>query len=974
MLVWIALCSSINSSAKAILLNEDAGINNIEITAIGKDKGGLMWIGTKRGLNRYDGYRFVSIPFFVKRTIQAMVYDSARNVMWLGTDVGLYYIHCNNNEVVQCTSVSKRHSVTCLLIKNQQIIVGFQHTNILQINPDLSCRVLYHFSSKQLLGNKMINDVTGNIFVALHPGNTLVKIENKNNKVTTVAERFYRQMDVLTVFEGEVHTGGFDIGFWNIERNRPSKWYADSLNAIRQDPECVLSNNQSILIAYRNPTRVIEVRTGDRKIVNRSASDMNVFSNKRIYCLYRDDIGVIWVGTSKGLIKLIPDKPMPVFEKLLCYPNNPVSTRQIVEDNNGDLYVASYAGLYRFDKRKQRWKNKSSIYYKGRERPFSQRSLLNAGSQYIYIGSDAHYFIKLNKYTQRVETVFAQSADELCDTDGASLSLVQDGNGIIWIGSDKGLISFDTLHSTITCHFKDKYALDGSTVKYLYMLPDRKQFWAGTEMGLYLVDVTKGVLRHFDQNTTPALTGNYINAVTTDVAGNVWIATDDAGINVLSADFREVYAITKKDGLSSNEVYHFLWQDSLRIWISTYNGLNYYHTQTKTITPYFESDGITHNEFNQNSAFKGADGKLYFGGINGITAFIPTQMESYQQPFGLFVSGISKWEKSSETVKQVFVENGEWITVKPGDNQLTFTFAGTDYTHPELNTYFYKIEGLHRDWISLGTQPSLRLESLKGGEYTLLIKAIKGSRGVASINTLTYLLDIKQVFYQTIWFYLLLASGLALFIYFYFSNRLKTQQKLELLRVKIASNLHDEVGSILTRITMSADRLVTRMPSESETKEKLEGVSELSRAANMAMSDVLWTIDARNDVAGSLTDRMREHAEDLLLPRGIDMTVDFTEIDQLQRVSPEFRQHLFLLYKEVINNIIKHSNAVSVSIYYKQSGEHCVLHVKNDGVHESLGTVSTGQGLRNIKMRAELLKGTAEIARLNDCFEVKVII
>jgi signal transduction histidine kinase len=135
----------------------------------------------------------------------------------------------------------------------------------------------------------------------------------------------------------------------------------------------------------------------------------------------------------------------------------------------------------------------------------------------------------------------------------------------------------------------------------------------------------------------------------------------------------------------------------------------------------------------------------------------------------------------------------------------------------------------------------------------------------------------------------------------------------------------------------------------------------------------LWTIDARNDFAGSLTDRMREHAEDLLLPRGIDVTIDFNQIDQFKKLSPEYRQHLFLVYKEMINNIIKHSRATVVEIVYKEQGDQCILKVRNDGV-KALGqdSVGTGQGLRNIKMRAELLKGKAEVRKEGDWFEVIV--
>jgi ligand-binding sensor domain-containing protein len=969
------LLYTIKVNAKAILLDEEAGLNNIAVTAITKDKGGIMWIATKQGLNKYDGYTFTEIPFFKKFMINTILYDALRNSVWIGTEMGLFYMDCETQEIIQCTSIDRKNEVTCLLLYRRNIIVGFQHKYILQINVDFSCKLLYSFVSEQLHPNNMVCNNGGDVYICLKPNNTIIKIDahtKRNNRIKTRLTN--RPVDYLSIVNNELFAGGFNDGVWNVNESAIADWYLDSLNAIPHAPEYMLESNGSVLIAYRNPTKVYEMKVRGKSITDLTANDSDVFNTKRIYCLFADEFNIIWVGTSRGIIKIIPDKPKPLFEKLLYYEPRRISTRQIIEDVNGDVYVASYSGFLRYEKATQKWHNWDKIIYEGKSEPFAQRSLLNVDTNYIYIGSDANYFVCYNKKSRSIENLRYNSNDGMCNTKGASLALAQDGDGRIWLGSGDGLLSFDIARSELSCHTKDKYSVEGMPVRCIYMLPGKKQFWAGTDKGAYLVDKDKGTIFHIGDHTTPALTGSLINAITSDTKGNIWIATDIGGINVLSSDLKEIYTIAKKDGLSSNEVYDLLWQDSVQLWISTYNGLNYYQTQTQTIVQYFKQDGITDNEFNQNSSFKAPDGRLYFGGINGITTFYPPQMEIREQAFEVFVSGITKWEKKSGEIVDVVLKNDNKIVMYPGDNLLTFSFAGTDYTHPGLYSYYYKIEGQHADWILLGPQSTLRLESLKSGDYKLLVKGTKGSRGTSSANILTYHLSVKQEFYQTIWFYVLVAMGLASLIYFYFSNRLRTQKKLELLRMKIASDLHDEVGSLLTRITMSADRLVTRMSRDSETRDKLEGVSTLSREANVAMSDVLWTIDSRNDFTGSLTDRMREHAEDLLLPRGVNISIDFSEIDQQKKLSPEFRQHLFLLYKEMINNIIKHSKALNVEIMYKQSKEHCILKVKNDGVISGTDAVHSGQGLSNIKMRAGLLKGTSTVKKEEDLFEITVII
>jgi ligand-binding sensor domain-containing protein/signal transduction histidine kinase len=966
------LLFTVKVDAKAILLNEERGLGNLEVNTIAKDKEGMMWIGTKRGLSKYDGYNFTPIVYFDKLTIHALVYDSARHVIWVGTDKGLQYISCKDGEVFQCTPLSETNPVVCLSFYQSNLIVGFQYHYILQIAQDRTCKVLYRFKKGILWTHRMQVDQLGNVYMYLTDSDQIIKWVAQAHQVVYLSNWETRPITFLALISDQLYLGGFDRGIENITHSNSSGIYFDSLNAIKQDPEFVLDSKSSVLIAYRNSTKIIEVNKKTGKAINVCALDEEVFSHKRIYCLYKDEFNIIWVGTNKGLIKLIQDKPKPVFEKLLYSEPGMVSTRQIIEDGNGDIYVASYAGFLKYDKRKRKWIKHDKIAYQGKMKIFSSRSLLNMDTNFMFMGSDARHFVRYNKQSQSLERLSYQSGDGMCNTDGSTLALAKDIDGIIWIGSEYGLLSFDPKNMKLTCHTNDKYSVGGVAIRCIYMLADKIQFWVGTNRGAYLVNKYKGTLFSIDEHTTPSLNGTLVNAITTDHKGNVWIGTDVGGVNVLSSDFKDIYTITKKDGLSNNEVYGLLWQDSVRLWISTYNGLNYYQAQTQTIIQYFKTDGITDNEFNQNSSFRANDGKLYFGGINGITAFYPPLMKTHERPYKIFTSSINKLEKKSGKIVNVLVADDHQIAMYPGDNLLTFSFAVTDYTQPEFYSYFYKIEGQHPDWISLGTQSTLRLESLKSGKYKLFVKATKGSRGASSTNVLTYDLAVQQVFYRAIWFYFLLAIMFGVLIFFYFSNRLNSQRKLELLRIKIASDLHDEVGSLLTRITMSADRLVTRMSRDSETREKLEGVSALSREANVAMSDVLWTIDSRNDFMGNLTDRMREHAEDLLFPRGINLSIDFGEIDQQRKLSPEFRQHLFLLYKELIHNIVKHSRAMNVEINYKQAKEECVLSVKNDGVLSSEDAVHKGQGLSNITMRAKMLNGYAMFNKEGDYFEVTI--
>jgi signal transduction histidine kinase len=362
------------------------------------------------------------------------------------------------------------------------------------------------------------------------------------------------------------------------------------------------------------------------------------------------------------------------------------------------------------------------------------------------------------------------------------------------------------------------------------------------------------------------------------------------------------------------------------------------------------------NEFNQNSFYAGEHRQFYFGGVNGIVRFAPF-LAPPSPAVSLFVSSVSKWDKDAQAFTNVpFNDSIGSLIMAPSDHLLTFTFGISDYRNTEGNTYFYRIKGLYNEWIAMGYQNILRLEGLPAGTFTIQVIAFN-KNGMQASNMLNYQINIMQVFYRTWWFYLALSVGMALLIILYFRWRLHNIQRMQKLRTQIASNLHDEVGSLLTSIIMSTDSARYSSNSIEEKNAKLEKVAALSRNATNTMSDVLWSIDSRNDYAGNLTDRMREHAESMLLPLDIDLEFDFTETRQEQNIKPDTRQNLYLIFKEAVNNIVKHSKATTVNVLYKQAGSQFEMIITNNN---PIGDTSVhqGQGLKNMQMRAKKINAT----------------
>ena len=184
--------------------------------------------------------------------------------------------------------------------------------------------------------------------------------------------------------------------------------------------------------------------------------------------------------------------------------------------------------------------------------------------------------------------------------------------------------------------------------------------------------------------------------------------------------------------------------------------------------------------------------------------------------------------------------------------------------------------------------------------------------------------------------------------------------KVERLRNKIASDLHDEVGSSLTRISIYSDLIQNGIEVE-ERKGYLAGIGALSREVVSTMSDIVWSIDNRNDSFGSLIIRMKDFATELLQAKNIDLEFKVVGVDGGRVLDPALKQNIYLIFKESIHNVVKHSHARRVSVIVSNSRSEFKMQVCDDGkgFHENI--VSRGNGMRNMKRRAEAMNANLEV-------------
>jgi hypothetical protein len=416
--------------------------------------------------------------------------------------------------------------------------------------------------------------------------------------------------------------------------------------------------------------------------------------------------------------------------------------------------------------------------------------------------------------------------------------------------------------------------------------------------------------------------------------------------------------------LSNDNVTGILSDDMGNIWVSTYNGLSRYRKTEGTFQSFFEEDGLSNNEFNYASFFKDKEGRLWFGGMNGVNVIQPESILKQKLNPPLCFTNFSKYSRRTDSLKTWKPGSGEQnaIEISPYDSYFQIDWALPNYFKPEKNLYYVWLEGLDKGWYYFGNTPSIRYNKLPAGHYTLHVKG-SDSKGNWSERELAVPIVVKPFFYQTWWFVLACAASLALVVYGIARNHLQRLLEMEQMRTRIASDLHDEVGSMLSGLAMQAE--ILELSKKPHDVTRLRHISEISRAAVSKMRDMVWSIDSRRDHVKNLLDRMREHAGEVLAPRNITVYFQSGELPLEKKLPVDLRQHLFYIFKEALTNVVRHSDATEVTIRFGNFGNHFELSIHDNGRASGPEKLSTGLGLSNMKMRAGKLGGSLEVAHDN---------
>ena len=1000
------------------------GLTQNTITDIIQDDDGYLWIATENGLNLYDGYTFTqfrhdpqnknSIPsnFLIKFFI-----DSKKN-LWITPrdEVGICkYLYDDKFETItfyDSDSVKAGNNMTILAedddsnlwLKSQYQAIDY---GLICLNTQTGLYNLYRnnkdsniicsnnikkifFINKSLLvvceAGISIFDYEKNKFnnIFFNEGYIKEAIQYNDSEILFISNKGLYKFSSISKSYQEIKNKDIVIGsrfickdhINNIWMQKPNKGLvklSPTFNAIvyNHKNSNINEHTQVETYFYEDKKNILFSTRGDGiKVYNYNTNSFSTISNDEDnpYSISDNNVrkiintdNILWVATEQeGLNKL--DLRKNVFKyisnkqcgkKILTSEN----VRSICKLDEYKLLIGTRGGGLNIVNETNLQGISISVSLNNVEIKNIEAICKNDKNNY-WLGTKDNGLILFDLDSRRVIKHIQQILPGL--SINYFRAVIKDTDGYIWAAGWGGVLKINpsSLEYKIIQHGEENKYLRSIDVNFCLMEDSKGYVWVGSEGGVAVYDKEGNVHERFTNNTSTknTLSFNTVFSIFEDSNKNIWVGTFGGGLNLLNREKKTFINFQIKDGIPNDVIYGMIEDNNKNIWASTNNKLCKVNIIDTTFINYDVNDGLPSNAFSFGAYYK-SDNKLYFGTQCGVVSFEPGKIKDLNSPPVYFTrfNVLNKkkyFDRDINEIAQVVLEHTDYT--------FSIQFTALELSNASKIKYAYKMSNIHNDWVECGYEKSATFSSLPYGDYEFKVKTIvPPSDNFASLQ-----IKIHPAFWETDWFKLLIVSAILIVIYLLYRYRLLHIRKLEKTRLQIAQDLHDEIGSNLGSIT-----ILSRLAAETRIDEstKLEHLSNIKNTAIKvadSMRDIVWFIDPTNDSAEILLNKMIDFTSKILLETKYDFDIQenaFTDTLSLQK-----RRNIYLIYKEILTNISKHSKAKKVHVEMKRKKDLFILTISDDGVGFCIEEISYGSGLKNIDKRANEIDAVLE---LNSSYE-----
>lgn len=1043
--VWsLPLCAQTGSSFISI---SDELVNN-EVTSVIQDKNGFIWFGTRGGLQRFDGYdmsllknNFGKGNNLLSQSIEVLQ-NGRQNTIWIGTksgglsayDLKTGKITNHVNQVKSAEGFNADYILSILDADEEKLFIGtwkgFQY-----MNKKTGNFFIIHNNWKTF---DIQTDGQLGYWVATSSGLKHLNRELKNDasydfdkpgiNITSIVKDAKRNCLWLGTWDQGLIC--FDLStkkYLNYRYNNHDAHSLSSNNTYR----LVLDSKGILWVGtWGGGLNKFNPETGVFEKIELSIPGLYTNDNQIILTIMEDPSGLLWVGTDgAGVFKFDLNQKRFVnigYDRKGNGLQKSTHVLSVFVDRYHKLWLGTKGGGIHYS---NDWKQFKTV-------PFAEKSFIQSVSGVYecraFMEEEGFLWIATNKGLIRISNKQATIGNyDIYTPDAGNASpasrrkinaVVKDKSGKIWIGTQENglscIIGFNERQQPVFKNylpdFGNKTALQNERVSCL-LIDSKNRLWIGTYKGLHLYHPETDQFQAFIQNVTPgkSISNNTILCLSEDRQGNIWAGTQ-SGLNKITGitgDQLNVVSFTVKDGLPSDYIHAIQPDERDYIWASTNKGIIRFHATKYSFSVFDKRDGIRSVVFSENASFKDTGGKLFFGGLEGLTYFNPDSIKINRFTPPVYFTSLTinnrpyefgKTEEDSTILDRPFYET-DGITLNYEENIFSIGFAALDYHAPDKNEYMYKLEGFNKDWVYAGSNRLVSFTNLKAGTYYLKVKASNSDK-IWNDEYRELKITILPPPWKTWWAY---AVYVGIFLALLWATRylglrqaaLKNQLMLARMERNQEKKLSDYKESLFTNISHEFRTPLTLILGPLEDllqRKKLEGMVEknlklIQKQSKRMLRMVNQLLDFQKAEAGSIT----------LTPQPgeiVSFCYDVYSLfeDEARRKNMQYTFHsdekyfsfsfdpnkLEIVIFNILSNAFKFTpNGENISLTVKRFGErNCQIIIKDTGSgiapnelqdifnrfyrgkkHDATTISGTGIGLSFVKELVALHGGTIQV-------------
>jgi ligand-binding sensor domain-containing protein/two-component sensor histidine kinase len=677
-----------------------------------------------------------------------------------------------------------------------------------------------------------------------------------------------------------------------------------------------------------------------------------------------DNQGIIWVGTDKDVSYILPSTQVFRQANSTNSPSGLINsiTEEKLSNSHYQYWLSCWytGGLMLCDENflpKKKVQLPVGYGQTANSRQINQ-VVIDPETKDVWIATmDGLY--KWSRAKNIIKAYYPNKSNPLSLPSEHVMTLLLDHQNRLWIGTyHMGFTLMNTANDAfIKLPDSIQNAAKGRRVFCMY--EDSKQrIWLGCAGALFRLDEKTGkwqIYEHQKNNNKSKASGD-VNGIAEDKNGNIWIGNDE-GLNRYNEKTSDFDLFTTADGLSNDHIYNIVCDKAGILWAGTTSGLNSIDPATNIIKSFYEKDGLSLND-QSNAIMIKSDNEIVAAGAKGtVTIFDPAKLYRNSSQPPVYITSLKLFNKQDN--RQSYFPLPKEVNLSYNENYFSIDFIALNLMNADDNKYAYQLTGLDKNWIQSGSEHSVTYSNLSAGQYTFKVKAANND-GVWNNQGSSLIITISPPFWKTWWFITLCVIVIIIIGYSLYNYRLEQLLQVERLRTKISTDLHDDIGSTLSSISILSE-LVLHKKDKDQADEMLNEIKDNAISLMEKMDDIVWSINPKNDSLEDLLSRITRFASQLFEAKNIEHNITIQPDIKDLKLSMESRQHLYLMIKESINNILKHANCTKASIAATCKDHLLHVVINDNGKGFKTDKNHSGNGLINLKERATKMSADVQI-------------